>query len=68
MPHARVEGVEQIAVLIGRLPIPLNWLAIDGEPVRSVCLLLAPPPRPGVGVYLPILERIVRRFRDQSSE
>jgi mannitol/fructose-specific phosphotransferase system IIA component (Ntr-type) len=65
IPHARSEAVAAVGVLIGRLPVPVEWDAIDAEPVRLACLLLAPR---DTGVPRPKhLEGLVRFLRDYSA-
>lgn len=43
IPHGKVEGLKQIYCLFVRLSEPVNYKAIDGEPVDLVFLLLSPP-------------------------
>src|SRR5262245_49862206 len=39
IPHAKSDDVTDAVVVIGRLPTPIDWSAIDGEPVNLVCLI-----------------------------
>ena len=43
IPHAKIEGLEQIYGLFVRLGDPVDYKAIDGRPVDLVFLLLSPP-------------------------
>lgn len=43
IPHGKVEGLKQIYCLFARLSEPLDYKAIDGDPVDMVFLLLSPP-------------------------
>lgn len=43
IPHGKVEGLPQIYGLFARLAEPVDYRAIDGEPVDLVFLLLSPP-------------------------
>jgi PTS system nitrogen regulatory IIA component len=43
IPHGKVEGLKQIYCLFARLSEPLDYKAIDGDPVDLVFLLLSPP-------------------------
>lgn len=43
IPHGKIEGLPQIYGLFARLSEPVNYKAIDGEPVDLVFLLLSPP-------------------------
>jgi len=42
LPHARIEGLEAPVACLATLTPGLDFDAPDGEPVRIVCLLLAP--------------------------
>jgi len=43
IPHAKIDGLEQIYGLFARLSDPVDYKAIDGRPVDLVFLLLSPP-------------------------
>ena len=43
IPHARCEEMEALRMAYGRKPAGLEWDASDGQPVRHVFLILAPP-------------------------
>lgn len=43
IPHGKVEGLGRIYCLFARLAEPIDYKAIDGEPVDLVFLLLSPP-------------------------
>ena len=43
IPHAKIDGLEQIYGLFVRLGDPVEYKAIDGRPVDLVFLLLSPP-------------------------
>ena len=43
IPHGKVDGLKQIYCLFARLSEPLDYKAIDGDPVDMVFLLLSPP-------------------------
>jgi PTS system nitrogen regulatory IIA component len=43
IPHGKVEGLKQIYCLFARLSEPLDYKAIDGDPVDMIFLLLSPP-------------------------
>ena len=43
IPHGKIEGLAQIYCLFARLAEPVDYKAIDGEPVDLVFLLLSPP-------------------------
>ena len=43
IPHAKIDGLEQVYALFVRLGDPVDYRAIDGRPVDLVFLLLSPP-------------------------
>jgi len=43
IPHGKIEGLSRIYGLFARLSEPLDYKAIDGQPVDLVFLLLSPP-------------------------
>lgn len=43
IPHGKVPGLKRIYGLVARLAEPLDYKAIDGQPVDLVFLLLSPP-------------------------
>lgn len=43
IPHAKIDGLDQIYGLFVRLGDPVEYKAIDGRPVDLVFLLLSPP-------------------------
>jgi PTS system nitrogen regulatory IIA component len=62
LPHARIRGLDRIYGLFARLERPIEFDAIDEQPVDLVFLLLAPE---GAGRdHLAALARISRLFRD----
>ena len=62
IPHGKMKGVERLTGVFARLASPVDFDAIDGEPVDLVFLLLAPE---GAGAdHLKALSRIARAFRD----
>ena len=63
IPHARSDAVGFAGIIIGRLPVPVDWHAIDAEPVRLACMVLSPRNRPGD--HLRYLERVVRNLLDR---
>lgn len=43
IPHCRSMVVPRVRMAYGRLARPLPWDSLDGEPVRHVFLIVAPP-------------------------
>jgi len=43
IPHGKVEGLSQVYCLAARLSEPVDYKAVDGQPVDLVFFLLSPP-------------------------
>jgi len=50
LPHARIEGLEAPVACLATLSKPLDFDAIDHEPVSIVCLMLAPLEDPSMAL------------------
>jgi PTS system nitrogen regulatory IIA component len=62
IPHARIPELDHLVGLFARLSKPVDFDALDGEPVDLVFLLLAPD---GSGAdHLKALARVARVLRD----
>ena len=65
IPHGKIPGLNRMVGLFARLAEPIDFDAIDAEPVSIVVLLLAPE---GAGAdHLKALARISRLLRDRQS-
>jgi len=65
IPHGKVPGLKGIIGIFARLAEPIDFDAVDGEPVDIVFLLLAPE---GAGAdHLKALARISRLLRERSA-
>jgi PTS system nitrogen regulatory IIA component len=65
IPHGKMAGLNQIVGVFARLAEPVDFDAVDGEPVDIVFLLLAPE---GAGAdHLKALARISRLLREGSA-
>lgn len=62
IPHTRLPGLAACAVLVARLPQPMDWQAADGAPVDLLVLLLSPETT-GAD-HLKALARISRTLRE----
>jgi PTS system nitrogen regulatory IIA component len=62
VPHAKVPGLQHFFALFARLEKPLNFDAVDGQPVDLVLLLLIPAE--GYSDHLAALACVARRLRD----
>jgi Na+/H+ antiporter NhaD/arsenite permease-like protein/mannitol/fructose-specific phosphotransferase system IIA component (Ntr-type) len=58
VPHATHEPVDRIVIAIVRLKTPVDWDAVDAEPVRLVVAIIAPPS--DRELYLEVLAEIAR--------
>ena len=64
LPHARLDGADSVKGVFLKLEKPLNFDAIDRQPVDLVFALLAPP---NAGVeHLKALALVSRTLRDRS--
>jgi fructose-specific phosphotransferase system IIA component len=45
IPHGKCAGMKSLAMAIGKPAVPLDFEAIDGQPVKLVVLLASPPDR-----------------------
>ena len=62
IPHGKLPGIKQITGVFARLEQPVDFEALDDQPVDLVFLLLAPE---GAGAdHLKALSRIARVLRD----
>ena len=61
IPHGKLPGLERLVGLVARLERPVDFEALDGQPVDVVFLLLAPE---GAGAdHLKALARVARVVR-----
>jgi Phosphotransferase system mannitol/fructose-specific IIA domain (Ntr-type) len=65
IPHARVEGVDRVVGLLATLAKPIDFEAVDGEPVDLVMMLIMP--EQSGGEQLKALQRIARHVRDEAN-
>ncbi len=65
IPHGRLTGIDHMYGLFARLDDPVDFDAIDDQPVDLIFLLLAPE---GAGAdHLKALARVSRTLRDQTT-
>ena len=64
IPHARIDGLDTIVGVFARLSKPVDFDAVDGEPVDLVFALFAP--EDAGANHLRALARVSRCLRDQS--
>lgn len=58
IPHAKTDACKKLVVAVGRTAGPIDFQAIDGQPVRLVVLLAGPPDQ--TGPHIQILARLSR--------
>lgn len=63
LPHARIEGLTAFFGLFARLARPIDFEAIDGQPIDLVFLLLIPPD--ANAEHVAALAAIARPIRDR---
>ena len=64
IPHAKLEGIEQITTVFARSRKGIDFQSLDRKPVHFVFLLLAPPA--STGLHLKALAKIARLFKNPS--
>lgn len=64
IPHGKLPGLDRLYGLFARLETPIEFDAIDEQPVDLICLLLAP--ETAGADHLKALARISRLLRDGS--
>ncbi len=62
IPHARIEGLDEVIALFVRLVRPVDFGAQDGRPVDLLFVLLAPEEESGA--HLKALARVTRFLHD----
>ena len=64
IPHGRLPGIERLVGLFARTEKPIDFDALDGQPVDIVFVLIAPE---GAGAdHLKALARVARVLRNQT--
>jgi len=63
IPHGRLDRLTRVVAVVAKLATPVDYDALDGQPVDLVVLMLAPT---GSGVdHLKALARVSRALRDR---
>lgn len=63
VPHAKSQGIRAIAMAAGTLRAPVDFQSIDRQPVRLVCMIVAPPDR--IADHIQALARVSRLFSSE---
>ncbi len=64
IPHAKLDGLDRLVGVFARLEQPVDFEALDDEPVDLLFLLLAPTG--AAADHLKALARVARVFRDEA--
>lgn len=64
IPHGKLAGLERLYALFARLETPIDFDAIDEQPVDLICVLLAP--ETAGADHLKALARVSRLLRDRA--
>lgn len=65
LPHARIDGIDQVIAGFARLTEPMDFDSVDGRPVDLVAFLLAPSE--AAGAHLRALARVSRQLRREEN-
>jgi mannitol/fructose-specific phosphotransferase system IIA component (Ntr-type) len=52
LPHAKTDACERMVIAIGRTAEPIDFEAIDGQPVRLIVLLASPVAQAGLQIQM----------------
>ena len=64
IPHGRMAGIDRLVGLFARVEKPIDFEALDGQPVDIIFVLIAPE---GAGAdHLKALARVARVLRNQA--
>lgn len=65
IPHAKLHSLDQFFIAIGILRKPVNWLSLDGAPVRIVFMIGGPDDKQTE--YLQILSHLTQAIKDEET-
>ena len=61
VPHAKLEGIKNVIGAFGRSAVPLDFNAVDGQPVSLIFLIIAPPSKNEQ--YLKALQKVMSAIK-----
>lgn len=64
IPHGKLEGLDEIVVIVGRSGEGVDFEALDMQPCRIFFMVLAP--EQGAGAHLKVLAQISRQLKDSA--
>ena len=62
LPHGKCAGLQRLEIVAGTTREPMDFEAVDGEPVRLIIMMVGPPS--AVGYHVKTLGHISRTLRD----
>ena len=62
LPHAKCAGLERLEIVAGTTREPVDFDAVDGDPVRLILMMVGPPS--AVGYHVKTLGHISRTLRN----
>ena len=65
VPHARMPGLDNVVVAVGRMAEGVDWNAFDQKPVHLVVLVLSPPNR--TADHIQVLGWFSRRLAERTT-
>ncbi|MFI5343836.1 MAG: PTS sugar transporter subunit IIA [Chlamydiales bacterium] len=65
IPHAKLHSLDHFFIAIGILRKPVNWLSLDGAPVRIVFMIGGPDDKQTE--YLQILSHLTQAIKDEET-
>ncbi|MBD3368343.1 MAG: hypothetical protein GF405_09285 [Candidatus Eisenbacteria bacterium] len=66
-PHAKSEAVSEVVFAFGRAKGPIDFGALDGEPVRLIFLIGAPKAQEPSRVYLNLMARLSFLMKEEEN-
>ncbi|WP_319779462.1 PTS sugar transporter subunit IIA [Maridesulfovibrio sp.] len=64
IPHGKLEGLEEIVVVVGRSSEGVDFESLDMQPCKIFFMVLAP--EQGAGAHLKVLAQISRQLKDEA--
>lgn len=64
IPHALTNDIEHLVIVFGRTDRPLDFQALDGQPVDLVFMLVGP--KSAASLYVKLLARVSRLLQSES--
>lgn len=61
VPHAKLDGIKNVIGAFGRSATPLDFNAVDGQPVTLIFLIIAPPSKNEI--YLKALQKVMSAIK-----